>query len=303
MPDPLRHEALPYDGRAQFVACCSSLVTDALTADHRPLVLAEEAKLGDVRDALGADSDDVTFVATDEHGRNPNRLTALLDSFQTADGDRRAVGISEPVNAGRSSAALAEAQLGENLVNVAALSSWALDLICLYDRESLDAEILDGMRRAHPVVRGERENTLYDPDLAASMFRAPLPPAPQGAASMDVARSALGDFRAFVRGFADACHVPAERTADLVLAANEVVTNSLRHGGGTCQATLWQEDSAMVCDVRDDGHITDPVVGRLPPSPDAVSGRGLWLANHLCDVVQIRSSPSGTTVRLIVERL
>ena len=28
------------------------------------------------------------------------------------------------------------------------------------------------------------------------------------------------------------------------------------------------------------------------------TGRGLWLANQLCNLVQIRSSPEGTTVRL-----
>jgi hypothetical protein len=27
-------------------------------------------------------------------------------------------------------------------------------------------------------------------------------------------------------------------------------------------------------------------------------GRGLWIVNHLCDLVQLRSSPAGNVVRL-----
>jgi hypothetical protein len=34
------------------------------------------------------------------------------------------------------------------------------------------------------------------------------------------------------------------------------------------------------------------------PDPDPESGRGLWLVNQLCDLVQIRSGPSGTTIRV-----
>ena len=32
-------------------------------------------------------------------------------------------------------------------------------------------------------------------------------------------------------------------------------------------------------------------------TPDG-SGRGLWLANQLADLIQIRSAPEGTTIRL-----
>jgi hypothetical protein len=44
--------------------------------------------------------------------------------------------------------------------------------------------------------------------------------------------------------------------------------------------------------------ITDPLVGRGLLSDVTEDGRGIWMANQLCDLVQVRSSPSGTTVRL-----
>jgi len=35
------------------------------------------------------------------------------------------------------------------------------------------------------------------------------------------------------------------------------------------------------------------------PPLSTEGGRGLWLANQLCDLVQIRSAASGTAVRLV----
>ena len=46
--------------------------------------------------------------------------------------------------------------------------------------------------------------------------------------------------------------------------------------------------------------IDDPLADRRQPSSTAAGGRGLWLANQLCDLVQIRSHPSGTQIRLHV---
>ena len=50
--------------------------------------------------------------------------------------------------------------------------------------------------------------------------------------------------------------------------------------------------------MRDDGRIEDPLVGRERPRPDQANGRGLWIANQLCDLVQVRSGHDGTEVRL-----
>jgi hypothetical protein len=40
------------------------------------------------------------------------------------------------------------------------------------------------------------------------------------------------------------------------------------------------------------------LVGRVRPGTDACSGRGVWLVNQLCDLVQIRSAPGGSVVRV-----
>jgi anti-sigma regulatory factor (Ser/Thr protein kinase) len=88
------------------------------------------------------------------------------------------------------------------------------------------------------------------------------------------------------------------RIADLVLAANEIATNTLRYGGGSGTVEIWRTSNALVCDFRDSGKFDDPLVGRRRPDGEQVGGRGLWLANQLCDLVQIRSNGAGSLIRL-----
>jgi anti-sigma regulatory factor (Ser/Thr protein kinase) len=72
------------------------------------------------------------------------------------------------------------------------------------------------------------------------------------------------------------------------------------HGGGTGTLRLWRENGSLLAEVEDRGRIDRPLVGRLRPGIAQEGGRGLWLANQLCDLVQIRSGDAGTVVRLHV---
>jgi len=89
-----------------------------------------------------------------------------------------------------------------------------------------------------------------------------------------------------------------DRTSDLVLAVNEVASNSIRHGGGRGVLRLWTDQRlGIVCEVSDSGHIADPLEGTYAPGPD-FEARGLWLVSQLSDLVEIRSGPGGTRVRV-----
>ncbi|WP_230202803.1 sensor histidine kinase [Parafrankia discariae] len=92
--------------------------------------------------------------------------------------------------------------------------------------------------------------------------------------------------------------VPDSRVDDLKLAIHEIVTNSVRHGGGIGRLRVWVEGPTLICEVADRGRVLDPLVGQRIPELDSEGGRGLWLAHQLCDLVQLRSSPAGTVVRL-----
>ena len=90
------------------------------------------------------------------------------------------------------------------------------------------------------------------------------------------------------------------RRIDLVVAVNEVASNSLKYGGGSGLLRLWSDRQRVVCEIRDHGTLEDPLADRRLPLDDDPHGCGLWIANQLCDLVQVRSLPSGTVVRLHV---
>jgi anti-sigma regulatory factor (Ser/Thr protein kinase) len=128
----------------------------------------------------------------------------------------------------------------------------------------------------------------------------PLPGPPRTAAVRELAIDigALASLRHFVSDWASAQELEREGVEELVLAVNELASNSIRHGGGRGTLRVWRDAQDLVCEVQDAGHIVDPLVGRMRPAPNASSGRGLWMVDHLCDTVQIRSSRAGTVVRV-----
>ncbi len=115
---------------------------------------------------------------------------------------------------------------------------------------------------------------------------------------MDFQTASLREVRGRVADHGARAGLSGERIADLQLAVNEVATNSLVHGGGRGTLGVWREGGAVICEVRDRGRIEDPLAGRRRPSAQGVGGHGLWLANQLCELVQVRTFASGGAVRL-----
>jgi anti-sigma regulatory factor (Ser/Thr protein kinase) len=125
-----------------------------------------------------------------------------------------------------------------------------------------------------------------------------LPVPPVDRVEVEFELDGLAGIRDLVADRAKLCGLDATRAEDLVLAVHELAANSVRHGGGRGTFRLWRDGDALVCEVSDRGWITDPMAGRRRPNTDQPGGRGLWLVNQLCDVVELRSSPAGTVVRV-----
>jgi anti-sigma regulatory factor (Ser/Thr protein kinase) len=104
--------------------------------------------------------------------------------------------------------------------------------------------------------------------------------------------------RRTVRQFALSCALSTEQADDLELAASELASNCIRHGGGGGSVAMWREPGAVIVEFSDSGRLTDPLVGRRRPDAQAEGGMGVYLVHQLCDLVQVRSGPSGTTVRV-----
>jgi anti-sigma regulatory factor (Ser/Thr protein kinase) len=110
----------------------------------------------------------------------------------------------------------------------------------------------------------------------------------------------LGAVRAFVRDQALALGMSEARTELLMLAVNELATNTVQHTDGGGRVRVWGDVEHVVCDVLDQG--PPRTFQRLMPPAEAVRGRGLAIVERICDQVDTVSGPEGTTVRLRLHR-
>jgi anti-sigma regulatory factor (Ser/Thr protein kinase) len=137
--------------------------------------------------------------------------------------------------------------------------------------------------------------------IRTDRLNASFPLAPLCAGRLQFGLDDLHDVRSLVAVGASAGGLAPRRASDLIVAASELAANSVLHGGGRGLVAVWDDDDAVFVEVADAGTITDPDVGYDRPDPTAVSGRGLYIANQLCDEVAIDSGRSGTRIRLRME--
>ncbi|MCU1457966.1 MAG: hypothetical protein JWL73_2058 [Actinomycetia bacterium] len=302
-----RHIAMMYSGEAGFMSGSLEFIREGIRRDESILVVVGGAKIAALRGALGPDAASVQFADMAQVGENPSRIIPAWQEFVDASSaaGRGYRGIGEPIDAGRSPAELAECHVHEALLNVAFGGSPAWELLCPYDVTVLPEAVLDEARRNHPVVvDGGVVVTEHRcrPDMTA-LLGDPLPEPERDAVLAEFVfdDATLPELRDLVHHHAQGT-TSISRIDDFVLATYETAANSVRHGGGRGLLRVFAVDDGLVAEVRDSGQITDPLVGRARPMLDQDSGRGLWIANQLVDLLQLRVSRAGNVVRLHLRR-
>src|SRR5262249_7078303 len=170
-----------------------------------------------------------------------------------------------------------------------------------YDTEALDPAVVEGARHSHPLVAeggASVESAAYSEGDFTAPFAELLAAPPREPRELLFGARDLARVRDFVRGLAEDAALPQERRDDLVLAIHELATNSVRHGGGYGVLLAWRENGTLVCEVSDGGRIEELLVGRSRPARGQIGGYGVWLANQLCELVQVRTFDSGNVVRV-----
>ena len=112
-------------------------------------------------------------------------------------------------------------------------------------------------------------------------------PVPFDAECLSIEASSISFARQRARAHACEHGLEDGEAGDFALAVHEVVANSVKHGGGSGELFLWVEGDVVLGEVRDRGYVRDPMAGRLRPNATGDTGRGIWMANELCDLVQI----------------
>jgi anti-sigma regulatory factor (Ser/Thr protein kinase) len=123
-------------------------------------------------------------------------------------------------------------------------------------------------------------------------------PQPGDAAVFHTYRTDLSKVRGLVMQQARTAGLTESRANDLVLAVSEVAANTLRHTDSSGTLSIWHDQHEIVCEIHDEGKITDPLAGQRRPAADAMGGHGLWLVRQVCDLVELRSDATGTTIRM-----
>lgn len=299
-----RHEALLYAGRDQFVDGVVTFIREASTGEQPVLVVVNADRIAALREALDGDADRVLFADMAAVGANPARIIPAWREFVDRHGAPAGGslwGVGEPIYAERTPAELVECHRHEALLNMA-LADAHLTLLCPYDVDSLSDAVIAEARRNHPFIRsaGATVTSREFPgtQALAAPSTEPLPEAPAGTPARAFGPDGLAALRSFVLEQATTAGMVRERADNLVLAINELATNSILHGGGHGRAAIWRDGDSLICDVYDNGAVTDPLVGRRHPPTSAAGGRGLWVAHQLCDLVALRSLPTGGVARV-----
>jgi anti-sigma regulatory factor (Ser/Thr protein kinase) len=265
------------------------------------LVAMPAENLAVVRAEIGTDLGAIAYTDLGGAESNPARLVSAWHRAWEGSGGIGMRCVGESLWPSRGDAETEECERHELSVNVA-LGSLPYSVLCPYDRSRLPQEVIERVGHSHPLLQGGGDAAAESPDFAetsgSDLFDGTLAAPATAAQDMDFGRTELADLRAFLRDRLEQSGLPRDRHEDLVLAGDELATNTIRHGGGIGTMQVWEDDDRLYCEVRDDGRIENPLVGRLRPPPDRDGGRGLWLANQLCDLVQIRSGEAGTVVRL-----
>lgn len=295
------HCALFYEGAEEYLAGCSAFIEAGLASNERVLVSVPGAKIEPMRAALNGGSDKVEFWNMNKVGHNPGRIIpAVRDWIDRGAGRCRFVG--EPIWPGRTTTEVIEATRHEALINLAFADADAV-ILCPYDVTGLDRDVVLDAERTHPDLircgQADASARYTDPlELWCSGDRAmPGPSELVLSRSIDIG---LGSIRELTASAARAAGLDEGRSQDLVLAVDEAATNALVHGRGPARLRMWREDRELICEISDRGRLTEPLAGRRRPRPNWTHGRGVWMMNQLCDLVELRPMPDGTVVRLHV---
>jgi anti-sigma regulatory factor (Ser/Thr protein kinase) len=273
---------------------------DAGLALGEPVFIAVPSPKDDLLREHLAGSGDLRFADMVQLGRNPARIMPEVRAFIDRHPGQCVRYIGEPIWAGRSAAEVCEATRHEALINVAFPDASAI-IMCPYDVSGLAPSVISAASRTHPGIFADGRATAAAGYAGPGNFppgcdgRLPCPPATAETVEYE---NDLRPVRSLVTDHSERAGLPDERAGNLVLAASEIAANTLRHSGGAGGTMhMWHTDAEVLCQIQDQGWISDPLAGRTRHAPDA-RGHGLWVVNQVCDLVELRSGPAGTTVRL-----
>lgn len=305
------HPALIYESEYDFLDAMLPFVQGGLAQGEPVLVAVSRLNLEALRGALGDRAADVELHPAEEWYENPARTrTKFLGWAESKSNGRRARMVGEPPWPIGSAAAVREWARHEAVTNEA-FARFPVTFVCPYDARSLPDSILEHAECTHPQILhadglATSESFTRPPDYCRSLDAAVSERYEPPLAERGFSARELAAVRRLVASEALRAGLDPKRTADLVLAANELAANAVSHGDEPATIRIWLEPRELVCEVSDGGAgISDPLAGQLQPDPSSPRGLGLWLARMTSDALEIHSGAAGSSVEVhaLIDRL
>jgi|1186.fasta_scaffold17163_2 anti-sigma regulatory factor (Ser/Thr protein kinase) len=297
-PARLRHNAFVYESDEEYVETSVAFLRDGLDAGEACAVAQTRNGISQMREALGADADRVTFFDVSSVYTRPARAVAqYYGTFLTLLREAPSVRAVAEGQFGFTPEDLREWTAYESITNVA-YSHLPVWVVCTYDARRVPDALLQAMWETHSDVftdKWEASDHFEDPRELVSR----LTPTPEPLA---LRAHSLGDEESFRESLArelGAENVPRATAMDALVAGSEIAANAVRHGGGIEEVRMGGADGRFVCEVTDRGSgFDDPLAGYVAPREGI--GTGLWVARQLTWRLETFHSPHGFTVRIWV---
>jgi anti-sigma regulatory factor (Ser/Thr protein kinase) len=295
----LRHNALVYESTDEYLARAVPFLKAGIQAGEGAVVAHTKPGLAMMREALGDEAAQVTFVNVSAAYTRPARTLAAYHNVYV-----------EQLRKTPTLRAVADVQFGpdpnewdlwtgyEAVFNrsFGHLPAWVL---CAYDANGTPDPIIEGVWQTHPeVVAHDSWNSsdhFEDPDHLLRRITS-APAALKGLRPIPFGRGAEELREQLVRELA-ADKISDAQSLDLLLAATEIGNNAMQHGGGIQEVRVGQARGRFVCEIVDRGDgFDDPAAGYLAPREGI--GAGLWIARQLTWRIEFFHSPTGFTARI-----
>jgi len=298
--DGFVHAALFYRTSAEYTAGVLPYVEAGVAAREPVMVASQGRNLQLLRAQLNGLGERVAFADLTGIGQNPGRLLGWMRQVNGQHHGQPARYVHEAAWPSRRPEEVGEIMRHEALISQI-VSSWRISVLCPYNL-ALGPDVIASAEHTHPaLIRGghHQPSPSYDPHgLVPAEHDRPFGDPPPDAAVLAY-RDDLAGVRVFTARHAHQAGLPDRRVRDLVIAVAELAANTLVHTRSAGTLGIWATTGEVICQVHDSGRIEDPLAGRLRPDPaDLGGGRGLWVANELCDLVEIRTGRNGAQIRL-----
>lgn len=294
-----RHNALVYESQDEYVALSVPFLREGIEAGEGAIVAHTKPGLAVMREALGADADQVTFVDVSAAYTRPARTLAsyhgvFVDQLRGARSLRAVADVQFGLDPGES-----DLWMGYEAVFNHCFSHLPMWVWCTYDGERLPDPVRDAVWRTHPeVVADEAWHTsdrYEDPERLLRRITPEPVPLP-GLRSIGPGRD-VEELRERLARELGAERVTEAKAIDMLLAATEIGTNAIEHGGGIDDVRVGRAEGRFVCEIVDRGAgFDDPTAGYLAPREGV--GRGLWVTRQLTWDIEFIHSSKGFTARI-----